>query len=325
VNDSRYVSPELTRRVRDAAAALGYTPNGTARSLRLRRTQTIGVIVPDVNPFFAELTRVIEDHGFAAGYTTILGNADGHPERERRYLETLIAKRVDGLILASTLHDAGQLAELVDGTRTPVVVVDRELELPGVDVVRAEHEAGGYAAVRHLLELGHTRIGCVTGPPALPPSDERTAGYRRALAEAGIRPEPGWMAEGDFRYASGRRATGELLDGARGVTAIFAANDLMALGVLGELSARGLRIPGDVSVCGFDDVFPSAIVSPSLTSVRQPLQELGQAAVEILRARLAGEASPEPVRRLFPTTLVVRDSTGPPGSRTSTRPQGGLQ
>jgi LacI family transcriptional regulator len=316
VNGSRYVSPELTQRVRDAAAELGYTPNGTARSLRLRRTQTIGLIVPDVSPFFVELARVIEDHGFAAGYTTVLGNADGHPDRERRYVETMLSKNVDGLILASTLHDAGELAELLAGVRTPAVVVDRELELPGVDVVHADNEQGGYQATRHLLELGHTRIGCITGAPALLPSAGRAAGYRRALAEAGIAGAERWTAEGDFQYAGGRRATAELLDRREGLTAIFASNDLMALGALSELAARGLRAPEDVSVCGFDDVFPAALVSPSLTTVHQPLHDIGRAAVDTLLARIDGDVPDEPTRRQFPTELVVRDSTAPPRDAT---------
>ncbi|MBD0329573.1 MAG: LacI family DNA-binding transcriptional regulator [Thermoleophilia bacterium] len=317
LNGSRYVSPLLTKRVRDAAGALGYTPNGIARSLRLRRTQTIGLIVPDVSPFFVELARVIEDHGFAAGYTTVLGNADGHPDRERRYLETLLAKNVDGLILASTLHDAGELAALLDAVRTPVVVVDRELKLPGVDLVLADNEDGGHAATRHLLELGHTEIGCITGAHDLPPSAGRAAGYRRALAEAGIEADGRWVARGDFEYAGGRRATAELLDGGEGLTAIFASNDLMALGALGELAARGLRVPDDVSVCGFDDVFPAALVSPSLTTVHQPLHEIGRAAVDILLARIAGEMPEGPARRLFPTELVVRESTAAPRFRES--------
>jgi LacI family transcriptional regulator len=317
LNGSRYVSPELTKRVREAAGELGYRPNDTARSLRLRRTQTIGLVVPDVSPFFAELARVIEDHGFAAGYTTVIGNADGHPERERRYLETLISKKVDGLILASTLHDTAELARLFDGARTPTVIVDRKLDLPGVDTVLADNDGGGYAATRHLVSLGHTRIGCITGGSSALPSGGRERGYRRALAEAGIEPSPRWIAGGDFAYAGGRRATAELLAADPNLTAIFATNDLMALGVIGELAARSLSVPGDVSVCGFDDAFPSALVSPSLTTVHQPLRELGRAAVNILLARITREAPPDPQRRLFPTHLVVRESTARPGAASS--------
>jgi LacI family transcriptional regulator len=292
--------------VRETAARLGYTPNNTARSLRVRRTQTIGLIVPDVNPFFAELARAIENEGFAAGYTTVLGNADGHPERERAYLETLVANQVDGLILASTVHDGGSLLELVSRTGTPVVVVDRELEAPRVDMVLADNVGGGYAATAHLLALGHRRIAYIAGNGA---SAGRVAGYRRALAEAGIEVDPRWAGDGHFEYAGGRRAVAELLTADPELTAVFAMNDQMAIGALAELAARGIRVPDEFSVCGFDDAFPAELVSPALTTVRQPLADLGRAAVEILLSRIRGTARDEPVRRLFPTELVVRSST----------------
>jgi LacI family transcriptional regulator len=310
LNGTRYVSPELTRRVRETAARLGYTPNGTARSLRMRRTHTIGLIVPDVNPFFAELARVIENRGFEAGYTTVLGNADGHPDRERNYLETLISKQVDGLILASTLHDAPALAEIIKASRTPVVVVDREIDLPSVDMVLSDNVGGGFAATAHLLELGHRRIGCIGSRRPLRPGADRVAGYRRALDEAGIDFEPHWLAEGDFEREGGRRALARLLQADRELTAVFATNDLMAIGALGELDARGVRVPDEFSVCGFDDAFPAELVSPKLTTVRQPLGELGAAAVDLLLARIHGAAAEQPVRRLFPTQLVPRESTG---------------
>ena len=308
------MSPELAQRVLDAASELGYTPDGRARSLRMRRTQTIGLIVPDVNPFFAELARIIEDHGFGAGYTTILGNADGHPERERKYLETLISNRVGGLILASTLHDADALAVLVERSGTPAVLVDREFALPGVDVVLADSFGGGYAVTRHLLDLGHTHIACITGPE-LTPSGARTAGYLQALAEAGIEPRPEWIARGDFEYPGGQAAMTEILASGDGVTAVFAANDLMAMGAIGTLRERGLRVPADVSVVGFDDAFPAALISPPLTTVRQPLAEIGTTAVALLLARMRGDADARPERRLLATELVVRESTAEPARR----------
>lgn len=323
LNGTRHVSPELTLRVRETADRLGYTPNRTARSLRLRRTQTIGLVVPDVNPFFAELARAIEDEGFAAGYTTVLGNSDSRPERERAYLQTLVAKQVDGLILAATLHDAEALAAIVSRSRTPVVVVDRELELPGVDMVLADNVRGGHAATSHLVALGHRRIGCIAGAwvDRLPTSG-RMEGYRSALAEAGIDPDPRWIVEGDFEYGGGRRGLARLLDADPSVTAVFAMNDQMAIGALAELGARGIRVPAELSVCGFDDAFPAALVSPPLTTVRQPLGDLGRAAVELLLARMRGAAPDEPVRRLFPTELVVRESTaGCRGSSISSSPK----
>jgi LacI family transcriptional regulator len=309
LNNTRYVSPQLAERVLDAASELGYTPDGRARSLRLRKTQTIGLIVPDVNPFFAELARIIEDQGFAAGYTTILGNADGHPDRERKYLETLISKRVDGLILASTLHNAEALEVLIARSGTPVVLVDRELEFPGVDVVLADNLGGGHAATKHLLGLGHTRIACITGPSELAPSSGRAEGYRRALAEAGVEPASEHVVRGDFTFAAGREAMRSILDADDTVTAVFAANDLAAIGAMSTLADRGLSVPGDVSVVGFDDAFPAALVAPPLTTVRQPLVEMGLTAVSLLLARMRGDAEGRVERRLLSTKLIVRKST----------------
>ena len=308
LNNTRYVSPELVRRVREASENLGYTPDGNARSLRLRKTQTIGLIIPDVNPFFAELARIIEDQGFAAGYTTVLGNADGHSDRERRYLETFASKRVDGLILASTLHDTEGLEALVQRSGTPVVLVDRRLEFPGVDVVLADNLGGGHSATRHLVELGHRRIACITGPSELTPSADRTEGYRRALAEAGIGLEPELVVRGDFTYAGGRRAMRKILEQGD-VTAVFAANDLMAIAAMSELRERRLRVPVDVSVAGFDDAFPSALIAPALTTVRQPLVEMGTTAVALLLARMRDETGGDTKHRMLPTELIVREST----------------
>jgi LacI family transcriptional regulator len=214
------------------------------------------------------------------------------------------------LILASTLHDAGGLAAIVSRSRTPVVVVDRELELPGVDMVLADNVRGAYAATSHLVGLGHRRIGCIAGAWAeLLPTAGRMEGYRSALTEAGIEPDPRWIVEGDFEYLGGREAVARLLDADPSVTAVFAMNDQMAIGALDELAARAVHVPEEFSVCGFDDAFPAALVSPRLTTVRQPLAELGRAAVELLLARIQGAAPDEPVRRLFPTELVVREST----------------
>ena len=310
VNSTRYVSPELSERVRTVMAEIGYRPNGTARSLRLQRTQTIGLVVPDINPFFAELARIIEDEGFAAGYTTVLGNADGRPERERRYVETLLSKQVDGLILGSTLADATTLVSLVGRSGTPLVLIDRDLPAVGADIVLADHAGGAYALTRHLLELGHRRIACITGPERLPSSEGRAEGYHRALEEFGIESRPEWLAPGAFEFGGGRRAMARLLEADPGLTAVFATNDLMAVGAMRELAERGLRVPQDVSVGGFDDAMPATLISPELTTVRQPLQEMGREAVEMLRARMDGDSG-EARRIVLAAELVPRKSAGP--------------
>ena len=309
INSTRFVSTELAERVNAAMTELGYTPNGTARSLRVRRTNTIGLVVPDnSNPFFAELARLVEEDGFRAGYTTILGNSTEQPVRERQYVETLLSKRVDGLILAPTRHDNGGLQRLVRAARIPIVFVDRDVDVPGVDKVLYDTENGGYAAGRHLLELGHERIACIAGPSELSSVRARATGLRRALDEAGIELRSDWVAEADLQYAGGREATARLLAADDGFTAVFAANDLMAVGAIRELTARGIRVPDDVSVVGFDDAPLAVMVSPTLTTVRQPLAEMATIAVSLLLARV--EDGDRPLeRRVIPTELLVREST----------------
>lgn len=316
INGTRFVSPALAERVQEAMRGLGYTPDATARSLRVRRTQTIGLVIPDnSNPFFAQLAQVIEEEGFEAGYTTILGNSTEQAERERRYVETLVSKRVDGLIAALSRDDDGSLAAILGPSRIPLVVIDRDVRMPGADVVVYDNAGGARAATRHLLELGHVHIGCIAGPADVRPAAERVEGFRGALREAGLALQEEHVVEGDFHYDGGRSAAARLLDESDGLTAIVAGNDLMAAGAMRLLAERGLRVPEDVSVVGFDDAPLAEMVSPALTTVRQPLQAMAQTAVSLLLERIAGTDGGVQ-RRVLPTELVVRGSTAPPSGGT---------
>ena len=289
INETRYVSPELQEKVRAVMADLGYTPDGRARSLRLRRTQTMGLVVPDnTNPFFAGLARLVEDEGFEAGYTTILGNSDERPEREERYVEALLSKRVDGLILAATLHHPPGVEALLRRSRLPVVLIDRELDVPGVDVVLTDNRGGGRQAARHLLDLGHRHLACIAGPAGRP-SAERLEGFADELTAAGVALPTATLVEGDFQYAGGRSGMAALLDAGVPFSGVFVANDLMAAGALAELHARGVDVPGDVSVVGFDDSAPAVFTSPALTTVRQPLAEMGRMAISLLERLIEGQ------------------------------------
>jgi LacI family transcriptional regulator len=306
INGTRFVSPERVERVHAAMRELDYTPDATARSLRVGRTDTIGLVIPDnSNPFFAELARWIEDAGFEAGYTTILANSNERPYRERRYITTLLSKRVDALI--TSLRKA----------RIPIVVMDRDVALPMADVVLYDNAAGSGDVARHLLELGHTQFACVAGPPGVPA--ERLEGFRGALREAGISVDDDAVVAGDFHFAGGREATRKLLATGKPFTALFAANDLMAAGAIRELTAHGLNVPQDVSVVGFDDAPIAEMISPPLTTVRQPLQDMADVAVSLLLARVSNHAGKRPARRVLRTSLVVRDSTAPPGRRPAGR------
>src|SRR3954471_440417 len=312
INGTRFLSPERIERVHAAMEALDYTPDATARSLRMGRTDTIGLVIPDnTNPFFAELARWIEEAGFDAGYTTILANSNERPYRERRYITTLLSKRVDGLIIAPSGGEDQTLIGLLRRVRTPIVIVDHDGMLPIGDVVLYDDTGGSAAVARHLLELGHTRIACVAGPAERAPH-ERLESFRRTPAEAGVTLDEHAVVAADFHFRGGREATAKLLATGRPFTALFAANDLMAAGAIRELHAHGLSVPDDVSVVGFDDAPLAQMISPALTTIRQPMQAMAETAVSLLPARVAEGGGGNHPRRVLPTSLVVRDSTAPP-------------
>jgi LacI family transcriptional regulator len=318
INGTRFVSAERAERVHAAMRELGYTPDATARSLRVGRTDTIGLVIPDTsNPFFAALARWIEEAGFESGYTTILANSNERPDREHRYVSTLVSKRVDGLILAPSRGDHGTLTRLLESAGIPVVVVDRDASLPNADIVVYDNEGGSEEATRYLIELGHKDIACVAGPADATTAAERVQGFRQALGEAGLLLSESAVVESDFHFWGGRQATARLLDGGVRFTALFAANDLMAAGAIRELNARGKSVPYDVSVIGFDDAPLSEMISPALTTMRQPLQDMAHTAVSLLLNRLRGTDGTAPVRRVLPTSLVIRESTAPPRGRRS--------
>src|SRR3954447_12186282 len=251
INRTRFVDSETQERVRQAISTLGYRPNLLARSLRRRETRTIGLLVPDnANPYFAEFARVIENAGFAEGYSVILCNSDRSEAKEETYVDVLLAKQVDGLVVISSTERIDLLQRVLD-VGVPLVVVDRNLTGLSVSQVLVANEQGGYLAGRHLVELGHRRVGCIGGPSEGNPSWDRVLGFKRALAEAGVSLPPQAIVAGDFRYTGGEAGMRALLEHNRGLTAVFASNDLMAIGAMITLRQAGLRVPEDVSVIGF--------------------------------------------------------------------------
>jgi LacI family transcriptional regulator len=302
INGTRFVSPELQGRVLEAMKALRFRPNMLARSLRLKETRIIGLLVPDnVNPFFAQVSRVVEDAGFEAGYSVILCNCDGKLEKELAYVDLLSAKQVDGIIFIATGGDK-QIVDLLREIGIPFVMADRQVESADVDIVLVDNFQGGYQATRHLLALGHRRIGCITGPHEATPSADRVRGYRAALAESGFDEEEDLIVTGDFRHDGGELAMLQLLDLAEPPTAVFACNDLMAIGALSALWSRGLRVPENISLIGFDDIPEARLTIPPLTTVAQPIAEIGKRATEMLIERASSQA---PISRRQ-VTLAVR-------------------
>jgi LacI family transcriptional regulator len=311
------VTAETTRRVEEAAARLGYVPDQLGRSLRTRRSFTVGVLVPDLgNPVFPPIVRGIEDTLRRAGYEALIANTDDGPEHEARLIEVLKARRCDGFVIASSRRDAPAIADLV-AAGDPVVLVNRLVE-SGADSVASDDVAGMTSAVDHLVGLGHTEIAYVSGPLELSMTHVRRAAFADAVRAAGL-PVNGELVETAERYAveEGQRAFTRLLERRR-PTAVIAGNDLIAVGCYAALRNRELRCPADVSVVGFNDMPLSGFLNPPLTTVAIPQYEIGVAAAELVLSRISGAA--EPQARLLPTELVTRESTAPPGGVRPSRP-----
>jgi len=308
INDTRPVSDQLRAQVEAAMVDLGFQPNALARSLRRKRTHTFGMIVPDsANPFFAEVGRGIEDTSFASGYSVILCNSDGDRARELLYLDLLVQKQVDGVLLVPT-GDHAELAARLRTRNIPVVVIDRDVSDTPIDRAYIDNVAGGCVATRHLIELGHRRIGYIGGPPHLSSVPGRGAGYLHALEEAGISVDERLIVDGNFRDVGGYKGAQALFSLADPPTAIFAGNDLMAIGAIAAARDAGMAVPGDLAIVGFDDIHLAGYINPPLTTIAQPKYELGVIAAELLLARLADPDLP-PQRRLLQAQLVVRQST----------------
>lgn len=314
VNRTRKVDPGTAARVEAAIEDLGYRPNALARSMRRGRTHTVGIVIPDIaNPFFGDLARSLEDHMFERGYSAIICNSDGDAAKEARYLDVLLSKKVDGLLLIAASQSTDGLDELV-ATGPPTIVIDRELGSLPVSHVMVENRRGGYLAGQHLLGLGHRDIGVIAGPGGLGTSARRLEGFQSALDEAGVSLPERRIYRGDFRAASGRAAMDAWTQQGSTPTAVFAENDLMAIGALSAAHAAGLDVPADLSVVGFDGIAFGADVTPPLTTVTQSTDDVATAAIELLFERLRDKLT-APRQVELPVTLAVRGSSGPPPVR----------
>ncbi len=311
INSTRYVSPELTERVRVAMQELSYQPDVVARSLRRRQTLTIGLLVPSTEiPFFASVAHSIERAASNKGYNTILCNSEWELTRELSHLGDLMARKVDGLVCISATITSKQIRHVVD-SGTPVVMFERQLPHSDLDAVGIDNFQGAYLATRHLLELGHRKLGFIVGLASSSLSIERLEGCSRALAEVGLTLDDAHLFSGDYWPKSGVVATRAALALPDPPTAIFAFNDLMAMGVLQVLSQERLQAPEDMAVVGFDGIPLTQYTSPPLTTVRQPLVEMARAAVDLLLERITGDGPPAAQILHLEPELIVRASTVP--------------
>jgi LacI family transcriptional regulator len=297
--------------VLDAIAQLGYVPDHSGRSLRQRRTSTIAGIIPDItNPFYPAFERGIQDVAEAAGYDLITYNTDGELERERKYLRSALAGRVDGIIITPLRVSLADCLPLLNqGIGVVALTTLPLLDPPApLDTISVDNVAAARAAVGFLIERGHRRIGMVAGEAGTPPREDRVRGYVEALREKNLLFDRMLVRGADFTEAGGYAATHELLRLAERPTAIFAANDLMAMGALAALREARLHVPDDVAIIGFDDIPAARLVDPPLTTVAQYPERLGVRAAELLLERLAGHGPHGGRREMMPFDLMVRKS-----------------
>jgi LacI family transcriptional regulator len=309
VNGSGPVSPTLRARVEKALKETGYVPNTVARNLRTKRTDTIGLVMPDItNPFFTHVVRGMEVAARGAGLYLLLTNTDQRPDEEQRVVSMLLQRQVDGMLAIP----AGTCADTVRRCRdagVPLVIVDRRPEMADVDVVRADAEGGAYELGQLLAGLGHRHAAVLTGPEYVPTAVDRAAGFAKAYEEAGL-PAP-IVRHGDFSLEAGQDMCTKVMQAEPRPTAIFAGNNFLAIGTQHALEELGLRIPEDVALVGLDDLPTEMVTFPFLTVAAQPAEEMGRRAVQLLLERIK-EPDGEPQEILLPTELIVRRSSGDP-------------
>jgi LacI family transcriptional regulator, galactose operon repressor len=320
VNNSGYTSQTTRLRVEQAVAQLGYVPNAVARYLRSKQTHTIALVVSDItNPFFTTIARGVEDVAGPRGFAVMFCNTDEDDDEEARYLRLLVERQVDGVLLVPAGNPAASI-RMLRAHKVPLVILDRRVPGRPIDTVRCDSEAGAYELVRHLIGLGHRRIGVLTGRRSISTSADRVAGVRRALEESGLTLDEalvrwGRFNFGDLNLADGHQMADEVIAATDDPpTALFAANNFIAFGAIRALREMGLHMPDDISVVAFDDLPTEWVSDPFLTVAAQPAYEIGRRAAEMMIDRLTGERTRTGESVLLPFELIVRRSTAAPRS-----------
>ena len=309
-----YASASARTKVLGAADRIGYVPNVIARNLRLQKSDAIGLLIADVeNGFYSSIAKHVESIATAHGHSIILCNSSDDPAKEREYLELLEGIRVAGVILTPTGGNRRRLEQMQrDGIA--IVQVDREVHHLSADLVLVDNERGAYEGVSALIEAGHTRIGLLAGRPQVITGSARSEGYVRALRDHGLQPVPELVRGTSFRRDHAVEEARALLELDPPVTAIFAANNVLAEGCMLALKEAGLRVPTDVSLVAFDDVEWMRMLDRGITAVRQPIVDIARTAANMMIRRLDGEETGAAATVMFRAELVERDSVGPPSS-----------
>ncbi|WP_319542474.1 substrate-binding domain-containing protein [uncultured Pseudodesulfovibrio sp.] len=308
LNKTRFVREDTCERVKQAVRELNYRPSSIARSLKGQKTRTLGMLVTTSrNPFFAEVVHEVERRCYERGYTLFLCNTEGDIHRMEANLDALEEKRVDGLLLlCSEVND--DVIKLLEAERSvPIVVFDWGPESDNVDRIYDNSPYGARLATEHLIAMGHTAIGCVTGPKGRRSAEERVEGFRASMGDAGLHVHNEWIMEGDYECEGGVRAMQRLNDLAERPTALFVCNDMMAIGIISEASRLGISVPDDLSLVGYDDIYIARHAAPPLTTIHQPKGEIAAMAVDTLIDRLDSKRTKGMVIKIEPT-LVERRS-----------------
>ncbi|WP_165461292.1 ribose operon transcriptional repressor RbsR [Atlantibacter sp.] len=309
INNDRFVSEAIRLKVNDAVKTLNYAPSALARSLKLNQTRTIGMLVTaSSNPFFSEIVRGVERSCFERGYSLVLCNTEDDEQRMNSNLETLLQKRVDGLLLLCTETHQPSAEIIARYPSIPTVMMDWAPFDGDCDLIQDNSLLGGDIATQHLIDKGYRRIACITGPLDKTPSRLRLEGYRNAMARAGLAIPDGYEITGDFEFSSGLSAMNALLALPERPEAVFTGNDAMAVGAYQALYQAGLSIPKDMALVGYDDIELARYMTPPLTTVHQPKDELGELALDVVIHRMAQPDLAQQRLQLTPE-LIARGSS----------------
>jgi len=306
INDNPNISKNTAKKVLSAIKKLDYTPNALARSLKTKKIQTLGMLIPDIaNPFFAGLARGVEDTANQHGFNVILCNTDDQLEKEKTYLRLLEERRVEGLILATAKIRDKSVMEL-EKSQFPYILLSRNIKELQENSISIDDITGGYLATQYLIGLGHRNIGHITGPYNTTAALDRIKGYKKALLNYRIPFNKQYIGEGDFRIKGGYQVMNQFLQLTNSPTAVFTANDLLAVGAIEAIRENGYDVPADFSIVGFDDIRLASYLSPPLTTIRQPMVEMGSLAITKLLERIEHKLSHQNI--LIQPELIERKS-----------------
>jgi DNA-binding LacI/PurR family transcriptional regulator len=306
INEKGNIAESTRARVLTAIEKLNYKPNSVARSLVMKKTKLIGMIVPDINnPFFSAMVRGTEKLAHENNYNIILGDTEGSVQNEKSYMDLMVERMVDGVVLAAPRTEDAKLLEY--NRMVPLVIVDRHFKHNAITHVWADDVDGACQAMEYLVSLGHRRIGFIAGPQNVQVSLMREEGYKRSLTTHGIPQDPNLVVHGDYLFESGYKSFDQFFRLSSPPSAIFSSNDIMALGFLKQAKEKNIRVPQDISIVGFDNIELSSLISPPLTTVHHPIVEMGNKGVQLLLSRISKNRDGVGEIRLK-NELVVRDS-----------------